>query len=36
MIARERFRVRLADLWQLEGLLESLRHIDGVYTAERA
>jgi GTP pyrophosphokinase len=36
MVARERFRVRLADLWQLEGLLESLREIDGVYTAERA
>jgi GTP pyrophosphokinase len=36
MIARERFRVRLADLWQLEGLLEALRQIDGVYAAERA
>ena len=36
MIARERFSVRLADLAQLDAVLEALLKVDGVYSAWRS
>jgi GTP pyrophosphokinase len=36
MIARERFSIRLADLTQLDIVLEALLKVDGVYSAWRS